>query len=62
MLTVCWLTDLQAGKERHKYKFHDGRAKSDISLAFLSVKRFGMEGKSSNGRCRKQIDGMKTKK
>ncbi len=26
-----------------RHKFHDGRAKSDISLAFLSVKRFGME-------------------
>ena len=28
-----------------RHKFHDGRAKSDISLAFLSVKRFGMEEK-----------------
>ncbi len=44
--------------KRHKFQY--GRAKSDISLAFLSVKRFGMEEKMNQqktGRFIKELRG-----
>ena len=38
-----------------RYKFRDGRAKSDISLASLSTKRFGMEVRMTFGEKLKEV-------
>ena len=50
---ICRITNNMKIFVLKRRKFHDGRAKSDISLAFLGVKRFGMEG--DNERIQKAV-------